>query len=360
MLGVVLTGAGVVPWWPLRLALSVAGGLILVRAFVLYHDFMHGAILRHSRLGKVLFFLFGLFALTPPRSWRYSHNYHHAHVGKPIPEQEGKFSMVTPDVGAVPLMSTRMWQRATFGQRLWYRISRHPLTILSAYLTVFLFSICVLPTLRNPRKFWDGAVSLLLHVALFATVWGLAGFPVLFFSVLVPTTVATALGAYLFFAQHNYDGLRVMPIGHWSHFNASLESSSFMKLGPFGNWFTANIGYHHVHHLNSLIPFYRLPEAMAAIPELQHPPITSLHPRDVMRCLRLSVGPGIAAAGDLPAGDAAWLSRTGIGAVARHGGAAGRAHVWKPQGIKPSVLWEFRRSLRIDNAFTFPWSRKLL
>ena len=81
--------------------------------------------------------------------------------------------------------------------------------------------------------------------------------------------------------------------------------------------------------------------------------------RDAVSAIE-SVGPGIAAAGDLPAGDAAWLSRTGIGAVARHGGAAGRAHVWKPQGIKPSVLWEFRRSLRIDNAFTFPWSRKLL
>ena len=62
-----------------------------------------------------------------------------------------------------------------------------------------------------------------------------------------------------------------------------------MKLGPIMNWFTGNIGYHHVHHLNSLIPFYRLPEAMAAIPELQSPVVTTLRPRDISRCLRLSL-----------------------------------------------------------------------
>lgn len=61
-----------------------------------------------------------------------------------------------------------------------------------------------------------------------------------------------------------------------------------MKLGPVMNWFTGNIGYHHVHHLNSLIPFYRLPEAMAAIPELQSPIVTTLRARDIVTCLRLS------------------------------------------------------------------------
>ncbi len=289
ILAVELGGAALLPWWPLRLAFSVIGGLTLVRAFVLYHDFMHRAILRDSWPAKILFYAFGLVSLTPPRSWRYSHNHHHAHVGKPVPLQEGRFSYATSEVGAMPLLTTHMWQQATSAQRLWYRISRHPLTILGAYVTVFLLSICLVPTVKNPRKFWDGAVALLAHIALLSGLWIWGGFSVVFFAVLLPATIAASLGAYLFFAQHNYEGLRVLPANQWSHYRGAIESSSFMRLGPLGNWFTANIGYHHVHHLNALIPFYRLPEAMRAIPELQHPEITTLRPHDVISCLRLSL-----------------------------------------------------------------------
>ncbi len=289
LLSAALGGAALLPWWPVRLALSVVGGLILVRAFVLYHDFMHRAILRDSRVGRWLFYGFGLLALTPPRSWRFSHNHHHAHVAKPIPQQAGQFSLAISGVGAIPLMTLEMWRQAPTPQRLGYRIARHPATILAAYVTVFLLSICLVPTLRNPRKYWDGAISLAAHIALIAVVWSMAGFWALFFGLLLPATIASSLGAYLFFAQHNYDGLRVLPIDTWSHYRASLESSSFMKLGPLMNWFTANIGYHHVHHLNALIPFYRLPEAMQAIPELQYPTVTTLRPRDVLSCFRLSL-----------------------------------------------------------------------
>ena len=126
LLAVVLTAPRVVPWWPARIALSAVGGLLLVRAFILYHDFMHGAILRKSRVAKLLFYVFGLAVLTPPQSWRHSHNFHHANVGKAIPVEEGKYSLLTSDIGAVPLMTTSMWERASWGQRLRYRISRHP------------------------------------------------------------------------------------------------------------------------------------------------------------------------------------------------------------------------------------------
>jgi omega-6 fatty acid desaturase (delta-12 desaturase) len=289
LLAVVLTAAGVAPWWPVRLVLSIAGGLLFVRAFVLYHDFMHGAILRKSPIGKMLFYVYGLVALTPPQSWRYSHNFHHANVGKPIPVKKGEFTLLTSDVGAVPLMTTDMWRKASFWRRLHYRVSRHPLTILTAYITVFLFSICVLPLLKHPRKFWDGALSLLVHGGAMAALWLLGGFQMVFFVLLLPCAVAAAIGAYLFFAQHNFEGLHIVPQGEWTHFRAALESSSYMRLGPVMNWFTGNIGYHHVHHLNSLIPFYRLPEAMAAIKELQSPIVTTLRPRDISTCLRLSL-----------------------------------------------------------------------
>jgi acyl-lipid omega-6 desaturase (Delta-12 desaturase) len=286
---VVLTFAAIAPWWPLRLAASIVGGLVLVRAFILYHDFMHGSLLPKSRLAKALFYPLGVLMLTPPRHWRFSHNFHHSHVGKVIVKNEREFPVLTSDIGSYPLMSTENWRRATSWQRLRYRISRHPLSILCAYLTIFLLVSCVNPLVRDPRKYWDGAISLVAHGGLIALAWWCAGFDVALFAIMLPFAIASALGAYLFYAQHTYEGLRIMPAEDWTYFDGALESSSYMKLSPVMSWFTGNIGYHHIHHLNPHIPFYRLPEAMAAIPELQHATETSLRPRDVLACFRANL-----------------------------------------------------------------------
>ena len=284
-----LFAAGYVAWWPGRFALSILGGLLMVRAFVLYHDFMHGSLLGGSRLAKAMFYVFGLLILTPPRYWRYSHNFHHANVGKPIPIKERQVSLLTSDIGAVPLMTTQMWRQATLRQRLIYRISRHPLTILLAYWTVFLYSLCISPLFANPRKYWDAGLAIAMHSALIAVLYTTFGFSVVLHSLLLPNMVASAVGAYLFYAQHSFEGMKILPSDQWTTFRAALESSSFLKMGPLMNWFTANIGYHHVHHLNSQIPFYRLPEAMAALPELQHPVTTTLRPRDIIKCFQISL-----------------------------------------------------------------------
>ncbi len=289
LLGAVLALIAVIPWWPLRLGASVLGGLLFVRAFILFHDFMHGSLLRGSRLAKAVFYLYGLLVLAPPRYWRYSHNFHHAHVGKPVNPGTGTIPLMTSDVGSFPLMTTAMWQEASAWQRLRYRVNRHPLTLLCAYVTVFFFSICLIPLVQDPRKYWEGGLSLIVHGGLIVAIWVFAGFPVLFFAFLLPFTIAAALGAYLFYAQHNYKGMHIVAAEEWTYYRGSTESSSYMKLGPIMKWFTGNIGYHHIHHLNPHIPFYRLPEAMAAIPELQNPDVTSLHPRDILACLRLNL-----------------------------------------------------------------------
>jgi omega-6 fatty acid desaturase (delta-12 desaturase) len=262
---------------------------VLVRAFILYHDFMHGSLLAKSRLAQVLFYPLGVLMLTPPRHWRFSHNYHHSHVGKVIVKNEREFPVLTSDIGSYPLMSTENWRRATPWQRLRYRISRHPLSILCAYVTIFLLVSCINPLVRDPRKYWDGALSLVAHGGLIALVWWCAGFDVALFAIILPFAIASALGAYLFYAQHTYEGLRIMPAEEWTYFEGALESSSYMKLSPIMCWFTGNIGYHHVHHLNPHIPFYRLPEAMAGIPELQHATETSLRPRDILACFRANL-----------------------------------------------------------------------
>jgi len=131
------------------------------------------------------------------------------------------------------------------------------------------------------------ALALLVHLAVNVLVWAAVGPKGWFFACLLPFTIASAAGAYLFFVQHNFPDVHLRRGEDWAFDRAALEASSFLKLGPVLNWFTANIGYHHVHHLNARIPFYRLPEAMAAIPEAQSPRVTTLRLRDMVGCLRL-------------------------------------------------------------------------
>lgn len=109
------------------------------------------------------------------------------------------------------------------------------------------------------------------------------------FVVLMPMTIATMLGSYLFFAQHSFKRMQICSPDSWTFYRAALQSSSYMRMCQIMQWFTGNIGYHHIHHLNVRIPFYRLPEAMAAIPDVQSPLTTSLTPREIVNCFRSSL-----------------------------------------------------------------------
>jgi omega-6 fatty acid desaturase (delta-12 desaturase) len=108
-------------------------------------------------------------------------------------------------------------------------------------------------------------------------------------ALLVPMSIAGALGSYLFYAQHNFPGVTFKDKAGWTYEGAALESSSYLRTNPIMAWFTANIGYHHIHHLNHRIPFYRLPKVYREIPELQTAKTTTLSPIDIFRCLRLKV-----------------------------------------------------------------------
>ena len=156
------------------------------------------------------------------------------------------------------------------------------------YLTIFAYGMCLRSLWVSPRRHWDSALSLVLHGVLIAALAAI-GWEVLVCSLLLPFTVACGLGAYLFYAQHNFPGVMLRDREDWNYVTAALESSSYIKMNTIMSWFTGNIGYHHVHHLNSRIPFYRLPEAMGALSELQSPHTTTLRPRDVAGCLRLKL-----------------------------------------------------------------------
>lgn len=271
-----LFGAALAPAWPIRLVFSILSALLMVRAFITYHDYMHNAILSRSRIARWLFRLYAAFSLTPPRSWKRSHNYHHGHVG----------NIAADSAGAFPIMTTDMWRNASLARRIGYRVERHPLTILTGYFTIFFLTVTLLPLLRNPARHWDSLLVLLGHGTLIAALWVFGGFDVAFFVVLLPMTIASMLGSYLFFAQHSFENMRVLPIETWTSRRAAMETSSYMKLNKVMRWFAGNIGYHHIHHLNVRIPFYRLPEAMEAIPELQSPVTTTLSLADIRACFR--------------------------------------------------------------------------
>ncbi|HET9452089.1 MAG TPA: fatty acid desaturase [Aggregicoccus sp.] len=274
--------AAAAPWWPLRLVGSVLMALVLVRNFILVHDFMHGSLLSGSRVARALFHTQGVLMLTPPRVWNETHNHHHANTAR----------IAAPASGTFTTWTAQQWHEASALERVCYVAERHPLTLLFAYPFAFLGALCIVPFLKSPRRYWSAGLAAAVHVALSLAVLGYAGVGVYLTAMLLPLFGAYAFGAYLFFAQHNFPDMVLREDHAWTHADAALEASSYLECGPVMEWFTGNIGYHHIHHLNPRIPFYRLPEAMAAIPELQRPRVTSLHPRDVLACLRLDVWDG--------------------------------------------------------------------
>lgn len=272
-------GAVLSPWWPLRLAFSLVEGLTIVRVFCLFHDFQHGAILRQSKVAEAFFWLFGVTILSPASVWRETHNYHHAHTAK----------IVGSHIGSYPVVTAAMWKDLTPLQKFGYRAVRSPLNMLLAIFTVFAIGMALRPALRAPTKHWSGLVSFVAMAALaVGLIWTGHGDAWLF-GWFIPLWLATMSGAYLFYAQHNFPEGHIASRQDWSFAKAALESSSYLVMGPVMNWFTANIGFHHVHHLNAAIPFYRLPEAMASIPELQQPGKTTFSPKDIAACFALKV-----------------------------------------------------------------------
>lgn len=262
----------------IRLVASVVTGLTHVRLFILYHDFQHGTILRNSKIASAIMYSYGLIALNPQSIWKRSHDYHHRNNSKAL----------GASIGSYPLMSTEAYAEAPFFQKMLYRMTRHPLTIGCGYVTIFLIGMCLRPFLFRPKEHFDAGLSMVVHFALAALLIVID--PWLFVIVmLIPNTIASMLGSYLFYAQHNFPSVRIRERADWNYVDAALNSSSYMKMGKIMQWFTGNIGYHHVHHLNARIPFYRLPEAMEKLEELQSPGTTSLHPRDVVNCFRLKL-----------------------------------------------------------------------
>ena len=278
LLAAVIGTLPILPMLP-RILCSVLTGLLMVRLFVIYHDQQHRAILPKSRVADIFMRLYGIWALSPSSIWRSSHDHHHAHNSR----------LRGSHIGSYPIMTKEQFKISCRGERFKYLFMRHPLTILFGYVSVFLFGMVIFPFFESPRKHFDCLLAFLLHIVLIVTWVMIFGWWTLLLAFIFPRLLGCALGSYLFYAQHNFPGVVFNDKAGWTFEKAALESSSYMKCNPIMAWFIANIGYHHIHHLNHHVPFYRLPELYRDIPELRCVKTTSLHPLEILRCLRLKV-----------------------------------------------------------------------
>ncbi len=264
---------------PLKIAASLVCGLVYVRMFVIYHDYQHRAILQKSWLASVLMNFVGIYLLAPKQIWTRSHEHHHNHNSK----------LTMSGIGSYPTICKSKYLSLNKGQKILYLVNRHPLTIIFGYFTLFIYWLNLKSFIQSPGKHVDSLVAILFHVMVGATIWYFLGVSVFLLAWVTPFFVMCGMGSYLFYCQHNFPGASFNENKDWTYVSAALDSTSYLKLNPLMNWFTANIGYHHIHHINSRIPYYRLPEAMAAIPELQNARTTNFRPMEVLRCFNLKV-----------------------------------------------------------------------
>jgi acyl-lipid omega-6 desaturase (Delta-12 desaturase) len=278
-LALTYTAIILIPFFGVRLIFSVLAGLLLVRTFIIYHDHQHHSILVHSKLANFIMTVFGYFILSPTSIWKRSHDHHHNNNSK----------LFSASIGSYPIATKKKFQEMTSRERFEYLAIRHPLTIALGYFSMFMVGMCIASFVSNPRKHYDSLIALVVHITASVLIFVFLGWQIWFCLFFLPFLIAFGMGAYLFYAQHNFPGVSFAENKEWTYDQAALESSSYMVMNPVMAWLTGNIGYHHIHHLNSKIPFYRLPEVMSHFKELQNCKRTSLNIKEVAACLRLKI-----------------------------------------------------------------------
>ena len=253
--------------------------LVSVRVFIIYHDYLHKAILQKSWVANLIFTLFGWYILVPRSIWKRSHDYHHKHNSK----------LYTSSIGSFPIVTKKKFLSVSRAERAVYLFIRHPLTIAMGYIFAFAYGMCLRSLMRSPDKHWDSALSLIFHFGMGYLIYFFFGFHDFLFAFMIPALISSAMGSYLFYAQHNFPDATFEDKEGWTYIGAAMNSSSYMKMNRVMHWFTGNIGYHHIHHVNARIPFYRLPEIYKKIPAFQNSKDTSLSPLDIIKCFRVKV-----------------------------------------------------------------------
>jgi omega-6 fatty acid desaturase (delta-12 desaturase) len=253
-------------WLMLPVAILAAG--FLIRIFIIFHDCGHSSFFKSRTANNVTGAIAGLLNLTPYRHWRWQHALHHGSAGNL--DQRG--------AGDIWTMTVQEFRDASRWTRVAYRIARNPLILfLVAPLAVFVV-LQRFPSSSAPPRERRSVHRTNLAILLAALVMSaLIGFKALLIIQLTVSGLAGALGLWLFYVQHQFEGAYWERSPDWNYTDAALQGSSFYKLPRVLQWFTGNIGYHHIHHLSPRVPNYFLQKCHEARPEfLEVRPITFL------------------------------------------------------------------------------------
>jgi len=248
-------------WW-LSLLIAIPAAGFLVRLFMIQHDCGHGAFFRHRLANDWVGRAISVLTLTPYDFWRSTHAVHHASSG----------NLDRRGLGDVSTLTVREYLTLSWWGRFCYRLYRHPIVMFGIGPTYLFVLQQRLPIgmLRGGWRPWLSTMATNFAIALVAAtlIWliGIGPFLLVHLPIIL---IAGAIGVWLFFVQHQFDPTFWAPEGEWTLHDAALYGSSHYDLPAVLHWFTANIGLHHVHHLCSRIPYYRLPKALRDHPELR-------------------------------------------------------------------------------------------
>lgn len=263
-------------WLSLPIAVLAAG--FLVRLFMIQHDCSHGAFFRHRLANDWVGRVIGVLTMTPYGHWRRTHAMHHATSG----------NLDRRGLGDVDTLTVREYRALPFWRRLAYRLYRHPLVMFGvgpAYLFILQQRV-PFGLMRGGWGPWLSTMTTNLAIAaVVATlIWliGVKAFLLVHLPIILP---AASIGVWLFYVQHQFERTSWDQDADWNLHQAALHGSSYYELPAVLRWFTANIGVHHVHHLCSRIPYYRLPRALRDHPELCE--VGRLTLLQSFRCVRL-------------------------------------------------------------------------
>ena len=255
-----------VSWW-LTLPLAVLAGGFMVRLFIIFHDCGHGSFFKSRKANDVLGFLTGVLTVTPYYHWRWEHSLHHATSG----------DLDRRGTGDIWTLTVQEYLDASRWRRFAYRLARNPVVL---FVLAPLFLFFVKHRFPNPKAgprerrsvYWTNLAVLGMALAL-GWVFGFKAYLLIQLTVMM---VAGSAGLWLFYVQHQFEGVYWDRREEWDYTEAALRGSSFYKLPRILQWFSGNIGFHHLHHLSPRIPNYHLEKCHEADPVFQRVPHVTL------------------------------------------------------------------------------------
>jgi omega-6 fatty acid desaturase (delta-12 desaturase) len=248
-----------VSWW-LLIPLAVLTGAFLVRVFIIFHDCGHGSYFASRRANDIVGFITGVITFTPYYQWRWDHALHHATSGH----------LDKRGTGDLWTLTVQEYLEASRWKRFAYRLARNPI-LLFVIAPIFVLLIKQrFPSPKDNKRERNSVYWMNLAIAVMMTglslIFGLKAYLLI---QLTAMGVAGCAGFWLFYVQHQFEGVYWERGDNWDYTAAALQGSSFYKLPKILQWFTGNIGYHHIHHLSARIPNYNLEKCHQATPLFQ-------------------------------------------------------------------------------------------